>query len=112
MTVEQLVSRQIDAYNDRDIEAMMTVFSEDVKIMDFASGKVLTEGWAACRQMYEELFRRSPLLHAEILSTIRIGRTVILHEYVSGRNGNAEKMEQVVIFETGADRITRITIIR
>jgi hypothetical protein len=112
MTIEQIIERQMRAFDDRDIVSMMSVFSDDIKIIDFSSNKILVDGIEECRKMYTDLFEKSPNLRAEILNTIILDNKVIVQEYIYGRNGSIEKTEQVIIFEINKKQINRIHIIR
>jgi len=112
MTIEQVVEKQMLAYDNRDIESMMTVFSEEIKIVDFLDNKTIIEGIKDCRKMYAELFLNSPNLRAEILNSITFDNKVIVREYIHGRNGSSEKMEQVIIFEINNEKINKVTVIK
>ncbi len=112
MEIRLIIEKQIKAYNERDIESMMSVFSEDIRFSEFPGNNILLEGAVACRSMYETLFRNSPQLHAEVIHTIWLGNKVILHESIHGRNGSAEPLEQVIIFEIRNDKICSAHMIR
>ncbi len=112
MTIEQIIEKQMRAYDNRDIDSMMSVFSEDIKIINFPDSKILVDGIDECQKMYTELFKHSPNLRAEILKTIFFDNKVIVQEYIYGRNGSDEKMEQVIIFEINNKKINRINMIR
>ncbi len=100
------------AFDDRDIDSMMSVFSDDIRIIDFSNNKILIDGIEECRKMYINLFEKSPNLRAEILKTITFDNKVIVQEYIYGRNGSIEKTEQVIIFEINKKQIRKINIIR
>ena len=108
MTPGQIVTRQIEAYNNKDIEANMVLFSDDVKIIRFSDGYVLIDGKKACREMYHQLFSHSPDLFAEVITRIDFDNKIILHEYVLGRNGRREKTAQLIIFEIVNNKIAKI----
>jgi len=112
MTIEEIVDKQMKAYDERDIEAMMSVFSKDIQIINFSTKQVIVDGADDCRKMYIELFNQSPNLRAEILNTIAIDNKIIVQEYIHGRNGSTEKMEQVVIFDVNNEKINRLHVIR
>lgn len=112
MTKEEIIAKQMRAYDDRDIDSMMTVFSEDIKILDFSDSKIIVDGIDECRKMYAELFKHSPNLRAEIINTISFDNKIIVQEYIHGRNGSSEITEQVIIFEVNNKKINRINIIR
>ncbi|MEO7485471.1 MAG: nuclear transport factor 2 family protein [Ferruginibacter sp.] len=112
MTINEVIGKQMKAYNDRDIESMMSLFCEEIKIVNFSDGNVLIDGFEECKKMYSDLFIISPKLRAEIINSITFDNKVIVYEYIFGRNGNVEKMEQVIIFEVNEEKISKINLIR
>lgn len=108
MTPVQIVTKQLDAYNKRDLEENMILFSDDCKIIRFSDGQIIFDGKDACREMYQQLFDNSPNLFAEVINRIDFGNKIVLHEYIHGRNGSAEKMEQLFILEIIANKIARL----
>jgi hypothetical protein len=112
MTIEQVVEKQMHAFDNRDIESMMTVFNNDIKIISFSDNKILIDGFEECEKMYSDLFKHSPKLYAEILNTIIFENKAIVHEFIFGRNGSDKKTEQVIIFEVENEKISKISIIR
>ena len=108
MTAAQIVTLQIEAYNNRDIEGNMALFSENFKIINFLENSVLIDGKEAYRKMYAQLFDNSPNLFAEVISRIDFDNKVILHEYITGRNGSNEKTEHLFIFEVNHGKIEKI----
>jgi hypothetical protein len=77
------VERQVAAYNARDIEAFVTCHADDV-VIEGPDGVISMRGRDEVRTAYGSLFGRSPGLHAEIASRIRVGRWVIDEEIVTG----------------------------
>lgn len=108
MTASEIVTQQIDAYNRKDIEANMALFSENFKIINFSDGNVLIDGKDACRKMYTDLFRNSPNLFAEVITRIDFHDKVVLHENIYGRNGSEEKLEQLIVFEIRNNKIEKL----
>lgn len=106
-----VVQRQLAAYNGRDVEAFVATYSPAIVIMRHPSGETLISGLDALRQMYRELFARSPQLHCEIVNRIVIGNCVIDHEHVTGR-GDAPPFNAVVIYEVQAGLIQRAWALR
>jgi hypothetical protein len=58
--------------------------------------------------MYRQLFANSPDLFAEIIHRIDFGNKVVLHEYIYGRNGSRERIEQLIVFEMAGNKIVRL----
>lgn len=112
MTITQIITAQMEAFDNRNIENMMPLFSDDIKFYNFSDGKIIINGLADCRKMYTGLFEVSPKLRAEIINTIAFDNKVIVHEYIYGRNGGEEKTEQVIVFEIRDEKINALTIMR
>ncbi len=112
MTIEQVIEKQMQAFDNRDIESMMAVFNDDIKIISFSDSKILIDGFEECEKMYSDLFEHSPKLYAEIINTIIFENKAIVHEFIFGRNGSDKKTEQVIIFEVENEKISKISIIR
>ena len=108
MAPGHIVTMQIEAYNNRDIEANMVLFSDEFKMIRFSDGHVLIDGKAECREMYHQLFSNSPDLFAQVINRIDFDNKIILHEYMLGRNGSIEKTDQLIIFEIVNNKISKI----
>lgn len=78
------VEAQLDAYNQRDVDAFMACYTADCVIEDGA-GKRLMSGHTEMRPRYQALFDGSPNLHCDIVNRIRIGSYVLDEERISGR---------------------------
>jgi hypothetical protein len=78
-----IVQRQLEAYNARDLEAFAATYAEDVKLYRMPTAQPTTAGKAALREVYRQRFA-SPSLHAQILFRIVLGNKVVDHERVVG----------------------------
>lgn len=112
MTIQEIIDLQMAAFNNRDINAMMSLYTEDTKIYNFSDHATVINSKKECEEMFIKLFQQSPDLNAVIIKTIFFSNKVIVHEYVSGRNGNNEKKQQVVIFEIEDQKISRMDMMR
>lgn len=112
MTAEEVVQANLDAYNKRDINKFISYFSEDIILVNFADGSVTANGISAIKATYDPYFKASPNLHSKILKRTIFGNKVIDHEYITGRYGNEEALELVLIYEVKDQKINRITVIR
>lgn len=112
MTIEEIMDIQMSAFNNRSIQEMMPLYSDDIKVYNFQDLTLVINGKKECEEMFINLFKQSPNLNAEIIKSIFFDNKVILHEYVSGRNGDDTKKEQVVIFEITNQKISRMDIMR
>jgi hypothetical protein len=77
---ESVVQRQLDAYNARDIDALLAVYAEDAQLFEHPS-TLLASGSAALRQRFAARFQE-PNLHARLLHRIVLGNRVMDHEEV------------------------------
>ncbi|TFG74006.1 MAG: steroid delta-isomerase [Flavobacteriales bacterium] len=112
MTPEQVVQKQLDAYNQRNIDQFMSTMDPEVVFYNFANGERTMEGAAACKAYYADLFENSPKLHSNILNRTVFGNKVIDHESIIGRNGSAEVVELVLIYQVDLAKITKVTVLR
>ena len=83
-TTVQLVQRQLEAYNARDIDAFMACYAPDVWTEDLDGDRRL-EGHAAVAVHYRALFAQNPRLRANLLDRISVGGYVVDEELVNGR---------------------------
>jgi len=91
-----VVQRQLEAYNRRDLDAFVAQFSDDVRLFRMPTKDPTTSGKAAMRDVYRQRFA-SPNLHAQILSRMALGNKVIDHERIVGIRDTA--IEAVAVYE-------------
>ena len=111
-TPEQIVQRQLDTYNARDIEGFMSVMSQDVVLVNFQDQKVLAQGHNEVKDIYTNLFNKSPKLRSSLINRMVLGQKVIDHESITGRMGSDEIVELIVIYEVKSEKIYKITVLR
>lgn len=111
-TPEALVQRQLEAYNNRDLDAFMDTFHEEVSFYGFRKNEPFAKGQEAVRKLFAQLFEKSPNLHSNVVKRIVIGNTVIDHEHITGRQGTDEMLQIVMIYEVKDGAIFRATSIR
>jgi len=101
-----VVQRQLDAYNVRDIDALMATYSDDIEQFDFPS-TVLAVGAAAVRAR-QSVRLQEPDLYARLLGRTAMGNLVIDHEIVT-RNfpEGIGTVELIAMYEVQGDRIQR-----
>lgn len=110
MTVESaaeaVVQAQLDAYNARNVEALLQVYAEDAELYEHPS-TLLAKGAAALRERFSARLRE-PDLHAQLLNRMVMGSTVIDHERVT-RNFPEGKgtLDMIMVYEVRAGRIAR-----
>ena len=83
MSAVDVVQRQLEAYNARDLERFAATYAEDITIYRMPATEPAIRGKAQLREVYRDRFT-SPALNAEILARIVLGNKVIDHERVVG----------------------------
>ncbi len=112
LTPEQVVQKNLDYYNQRDIEGFMSLFSSAIQFFNFGDSVAYISGLYACRKVYQGLFDKSPQLHSVIIRRIVFGNMVIDHESISGRMGSDALTELVLMYEVNDGKIYKVTVIR
>lgn len=106
----ETVQRQLDAYNARDIEALLAVYAADAELFEHPS-RLLARGTAGLRERFTQRFAE-PNLRAELLNRIVSGAMVIDHERVTRTFPEGPgTVELVMIYEVSRERITKAWII-
>jgi hypothetical protein len=101
-----VVQCQLDAYNARDVEALLKLYAADAEVYEHPA-KLLAAGTAQLRERYIARFAE-PNLHAHLISRVVMGETVIDHERVTRTfpEGPGD-IELVMIYEVKAGRIAK-----
>jgi hypothetical protein len=108
---EAIVQDQLDAYNARDLEALMSIYAEEAQLFDYPA-TLLASGRMQLRESFAARFQE-PNLHAQLLRRITVGNVVIDHERVSRTfPEGAATVELVAIYEVRDGKIVRATFIR
>jgi hypothetical protein len=103
---ETVVQRQLDAFNARDVDALLAVYAEDAQSFEHPS-KLLASGSAELRQRYTARFQE-PNLHAVLLKRIVAGAVVVDHEKVTRTfPEGAGEIGLVMIYEVKDGRIAK-----
>ncbi|MEW6370030.1 MAG: nuclear transport factor 2 family protein [Pseudomonadota bacterium] len=101
-----VVQAQLDAYNAKDIDALMRIYAPDAQ--QFAlHGAPLAEGHAQIRPRYEARFLE-PDLHAQLLTRSVVGNFVtdlelVFRNFPEGRGS----VEMLCVYEVVDGRIQR-----
>ena len=112
MTPEQVVQKQLETYNQRDINGFMSLIDDNVTFYDYSNGNITMSGASACKEFYSNLFEASPNLHSTILQRTIFGNKIIDYERISGRNGNKDMVELILIYEVKKEKIIKVTVLR
>jgi hypothetical protein len=105
-TPETVVQRQLDAYNARDVEALLEIYAEDAQLFEHPAA-LIASGSAALRERFAARFEE-PNLHATLLNRIVMGPVVVDHELVRRTfPEGAGTIELIMTYEVHDGRIAR-----
>ncbi len=107
-TPEQVVQRQVNAYNARNIDAFMDTYADDIKIYNFPD-EISIEGKEKMQERFESMFERVPNLYCEIKNRIVLGNKVVDREYV---RFNDKYSNVIAIYEVTNGKISKVTFLR
>jgi hypothetical protein len=95
---EEVVQRQLDAYNARDLDALLATYAPDARQYALPA-TLLATGHAEMRPRFAARFQE-PNLHAHLLRRAVMGNIVIDHEVVSRTFPDGPgKVDLVAIYE-------------
>ena len=107
---EELAQAQLDAYNNRDIEAFLIPYSDSVKIYNHPN--ILSfQGKETMRKTYSGMFDRLKDLNCELVNRMVSGNTVIDHERVLFEKGRP-KSEVFAVYKIANGKIQEVYFIR
>jgi [ribosomal protein S5]-alanine N-acetyltransferase len=106
MSAVDVVQRQVEAYNDRDLHRFVANYSNSVAVFRMPSSEPSISGKAQFADFYATQRFNLPDLRAEIVSRIVLGNKVIDHERVWGVR--AGPMEVVAVYEVAEGLIERV----
>ena len=104
-----VVQRQLDAYNARDIDALLATYAQDARQYEHP-GKLAASGADEIRSRMALRFQE-PDLHARLLQRVVMGTVVLDHELVT-RNFEEGKgtVDLVAIYEVVDGRIASASV--
>jgi hypothetical protein len=103
---EQVVQRQLDAYNARDIDALVAAYADDAELYEHPA-TLLARGSAQIRARLAGRLEE-PNLHARLVSRMAMGAMVIDQEVITRTFPEGPgRLEMIAIYEVRAGRIAR-----
>lgn len=75
---------QLEAYNARDIDRFVAVYSDDIELIDLVTGETFCSGSEALRKRYGPMFSEKTDLYCTLVTRIVCGDVVYDEERVSG----------------------------
>jgi len=104
------VQGQLNAYNNQDIEAFLSWFSDDVEVYNFPD-ELIYKGKDKMSERYSNAWKQNPSQKAEVTNRIINGNTVIDKEHVTGRANGIEN-NVIAIYKTDNGKISKVYFIR
>jgi uncharacterized protein (TIGR02246 family) len=108
MDAEEVVQRQVDAFNAHDLDAFLATYAEDAVVAGGDGMADALRGREALRAHYARRLAQ-PGLRATIEQRARMGRWVVDHEIVANDAGVTAAL---AIYEVEEGLIRRTTILR
>ena len=101
-----VVQRQLDAYNARDVDAMLATYADDAQTFEHPS-KLLASGSVQLRERFRVRFQE-PNLHAALIKRVVMGNIVVDHEKVTRTFPEGPgTLELMMIYDVQNGRIAR-----
>ncbi|MBV8638913.1 MAG: amidohydrolase family protein [Candidatus Eremiobacteraeota bacterium] len=107
-SAEQVVQRQINAYNYHDAGVFAETYAVDAVVTGAGTPTLKTQ--SEINRFYSELFTKNPRLHAETLKRNSSGDTIIDRERVSGFSDGRDSFEATVTYRVRNGAITNVAI--
>jgi hypothetical protein len=105
-TPEAVVQHQLDAFNARDLAAILAVYADDAELYEHPA-KLVAKGSVALRELFTIRFQE-PNLRATLLKRIVSGNTVVDHESVARTFPEGPgRIELIMIYEVKDERIAK-----
>ncbi|HEU4549110.1 MAG TPA: SgcJ/EcaC family oxidoreductase [Rhizomicrobium sp.] len=101
-----IVQKQLDAYNDQDLDAYVTFFAEDC-VVSGLNGTPSETSREAIKARYAKAFAQFPQNRAVLKNRIAVGNTVVDHERVIRAPGG-EEFEIIAIYTFRDGLIARV----
>ena len=100
------VRRQLDAYNDHDVERFIAEYTDDVTVYRPPSTEPVLSGKNAFAEHYAKNRFTLPDLHAKIVNRMIVGNRVVDHEHIVGLPDGPR--EAIAVYEVVGDRIRTV----
>ena len=104
LTPEAVVQRQLEAYNARDIDALIAIYAADAQMFEHRA-KLIASGSSALRECFLTRFTE-PNLYAQLLKRVVMENRVIDQERVTRTFPDGPgSVELVMIYEVQNEKI-------
>jgi hypothetical protein len=104
----EVIDKQVDAYNARDIDGFLACYASGAVVEDGHSN-VLMRGREAIRAEYDPFFRDFPSLRGEVIQRISVGEWTVDEEVITG--WEPHPVNALVAYHVSAGRIDRVLLL-
>jgi hypothetical protein len=102
----EVVRKQLEAYNAKDIDAFMSFWAEDAQFFAFPS-ELLAQGAEQIRERHLVRFKE-PNLFGQLISRMNVGNLVIDREVVTRTFPEGPgRVDVIAIYEVDGEKITK-----
>jgi hypothetical protein len=106
MAAVDVVQRQVDTYNARDLDRFVATYSETIAIFRMPSTEPIISGKIELAKFYATQRFTLPVLRAEIVNRMALGNKVIDHDRVWGVRD--APLEIAAVYEVAGELIERV----
>ena len=83
----RVATKQIHAFNQRDLDGFMALYAEDAVVAEFPSGKILWTGKTAIRERYAAMFKANTMPPVRVPTRVVDGAFVVDYEEWDAKAG-------------------------
>jgi hypothetical protein len=106
MTSEEVIQKQLDAYNARDIDTFMAMWTADAQYFEHPD-KLLASGTTEIRERHLARFKE-PNLHGRLIKRMAVGNRVVDQEKVTRTfPEGAGEVDVIAIYEIQGEQIAK-----
>jgi hypothetical protein len=109
VTPVEVVDKQLEAFNERNLDSFLATYAEDARVHDLQNGRPSLVGRPAISEVYSKAFQNQGL-RAEILARLAVGNKVIDHE--RGWGIGSGPTDFVAVYEVEGDFIRNAWLLR
>ena len=106
MNPAEAVQRQLDAYNAHDLQRFVAEYTDDIQVFRPPAVAPVLSGKQAFAEHYAKNRFTLPRLHAELVSRMVAGSTVVDHERITGLQ--ADVLEAIAVYRVTEGRIQAV----
>ena len=110
-TPTDLAQIQLNAYNAKDVESFMAVYSDSVQVFTFPNTPDF-EGKIKMKELYTSFFNRAGTLHCKIINRISYKNYVLDQEEVTTQIPGREKFEGQAIYKIEGGKIQKVWFLK